>query len=119
MVAVMEQVGPSGLGHELMTEWAPWVEDDGDERHSWSVKPRVDHGYHGDMPERVKAVDKIIARHRLKYESDWKIIKHYYIRQREVWDIAKHFGWTESRVNLILMMMCGLVEREFRDLTGT
>lgn len=119
MVAVTDQINePSGLGHELMVEWGRWFRDDKDGRESWSAKPRIDHGYHGDPPESARFVDKLIAKHRLQFWNDWRVVAQYYLDDRSQWEIASRLGWSRARVSAILMMMCGMVEREYRDWRG-
>lgn len=107
----------TGLGHDLLLEWGQWNRDDRDGRASWSAKPRVDPGHHGTPPERVEFVDKLIARHRLNYHDHWRVIAQYYLDDRETWEISRRMGraWPERRVRTVLLAMCGLVEREYRD----
>ena len=119
MVAVMEKLHPEGLGHDLLLEWAPWMREDRDGKASWSVKQRLDPSYHGDPPDRVMLVDKIVARHRLENPSYWRVTAAYYLGEKAPWQIAKDMRWPESRVLTNLLSFCGLVEREYRDLTGT
>lgn len=109
---------PSGLGHDLLLDWAPWVRDDRDDRTSWNVKPRVSKGYQGDMPRNVQIVDKIVARQRLQNHTDWRVVARYYLDQQEVWQVARDLRWAENRVRVRLLAVCGLVEREFRDYSG-
>lgn len=109
---------PEGLGHELLLEWAPWARDDNEGGgHSWSVKPRVDPGYHGDPPDNFWVVDKIIAPHRRDRSSYWKIVGGVYLGERACWEIADLLGWSETRVRMNLLAFCALVEREYRDYT--
>lgn len=120
MSAVTDDVvlEPSGLGHELLLQWAPWARDDNEgARHSWSVKPRVDIGYHGDPPENFWIVDKIVAPHRRDRSSYWKVVSAVYLGERAVWEAADLLGWSERRARMNLLAFCGLVEREWRDYT--
>ena len=104
-----------GLGHDLLTEWGLWCRNDSGGRQSWHVKPRIDIGYHGDPPDRVNWLDKLIAQHKLKYHSDWSIISRFYLNDLQIWQIAKSMRCPESRVETTLMRMAGLVEREYND----
>lgn len=121
MSAVMvEPLEPQGLGHDLLLEWAPWARDDKDgESHSWSVKPRVDPGYHGDPPANFFVVDKIVAPHRRDKSSYWKATSAYYLGERAPWEIATLLGpsWSERRVLINIIEFGVLVEREWRDYT--
>jgi hypothetical protein len=110
-----------GMGHELLIEWAPWARDDNDgQRASWSVKPRVDPGYHGDPPDNFFVVDKIVAPHRRDKSSYWKAVSAYYLGERPPWEIASTLGpsWDERRVLYNLIAFGALVEREWRDYTA-
>ena len=115
MVAVMV-MEPDGLGHNLLTEWGLYMRDPGEGRHSWAVKPRLDPGYHGDPPDRVRLVDKIIARHKLSHHSDWSVISRFYLSDLAMWQIARGLRWSESRVNTVILTVCGMVEREYLDI---
>lgn len=116
MAAVMvEQLEPEGLGHELLEEWGQWMRDDRAGRESWAVKPRIAAGYHGDPPDRVNFVDRLIAVHRLKYRDDWRVIAQFYLDDRRPWEIAGRMRCAEGRVRAVLLHMCGMVEREYRD----
>lgn len=111
---------PNGLGHDLLTEWAPWARDDKDgEKASWSVKPRVDPGYHGDPPNTFFVVDKIVAPHRRDKSVHWKTVSAYYLGERAPWEIAGLLGprWSERDVLSNIVAFGALVEREFRDYT--
>ncbi len=121
MSAVMVEIyEPEGLGHELLLEWAPWARDDKDgERHSWSVKPRVDPGYHGDPPANFWIVDKIVAPQRKDKTVFWRVVSAYYLGERAPWEIAKALDWSEHRVLINLNHFAALVEREWRDYTTT
>ena len=101
---------PQGFGHELLTEWGQWFRDDGDGRASWAVKPRVDRGFHGEPPDRVRFVDKVIAHHKISHKAHWSVISRYYLSDLSEWQIAKGMGWDRTRVNTVLLTVCGLVE---------
>lgn len=119
MAAVMTEIlEPEGLGHDLLTEWAPWVRDDNEGRASWAVKPRIQAGYHGDMPRRLQLVDKIVARHRLENRQHWRVVARFYLGGRAIWEIARELDWSDDRVATTLIVFCSLVEREFRDSTA-
>lgn len=106
---------PQGLGHELLLEWAPWVREDREPSASWSVKPRVDHGYHGDPPERVNKVDKIVARIRLEHHHYYRVISRYYLDQLLPHQMAAVLGYTEGWTRSMILAACGLVEMRYRD----
>jgi len=116
----MEDFRLEGLGYDLLTEWGNWMRNDSENRASWSVKPRVDRGYHGDPPDRVMWLDKHIAKHKLEYRSDWSVISRYFLSDLQIWQIAKGLRWPEGRVQAVLARMCGMVERDYllRDLTN-
>lgn len=118
-VMVETDLEPHGLGHELLLEWAPWARDDNEgERKSWAVRPRVDHGYHGDPPDRFFIVDKIVAPHRVQKDSYWKCVSAYYLGERCALEIASGMpGWSERAVLANIIGFGALVEREFRDYT--
>jgi hypothetical protein len=114
----VQQMAPEGIGDELLREWAPWARDDREgERASWSVKPRVDPGYHGDPPNNFFIVDKIVAPHRRDKSSYWKAVSAYYLGERPPWEIASLLGssWDERRVMYNIIAFAALVEREWRD----
>lgn len=121
MAAVMREILQlEGLGHELLIEWAPWARDDKDgERASWSVKPRVDPGYHGDPPDNFFVVDKIVAPHRRDKSLYWRTVSAYYLGERAPWEIATLLGpgWSERGVLSNIIAFGALVEREWRDYT--
>lgn len=122
MAAVMielELLEPSGLGHDLLSEWATFSRDDGDGRASWSVKPRVDHAYHGDPPDRWYVVNRIVSRLLIRESVFRSVVKRYYLAELRPWEIAEITGRSERDVLTILLHVAGLVEREYRDLTGT
>ena len=112
---MIDALQPSGLGNDLLVEWGQWYRDDRDGREAWSVKPRVDPGFHGTPPESAQIVDKIVSSHRLKYQRDWSIIAQRYLDDRMPWEIAKRMNWPEARVLTLLVCMCGMAEREYRD----
>jgi hypothetical protein len=121
MAAVMierELLEPSGLGHDLLSEWGAWHKDDGEGWASWSVKPRIDPGYHGTPPNRVLLVERILAPIKLREPRRYKIIEHRYRRDYPVWLLAREVGATEADVSNTLWHACGIVEREFGDATG-
>lgn len=106
---------PSGLGHELLREWAPWVRDDAEGGHSWAVKPRVDRGYHGDPPSRVNRVDKIVARMKLYHRRYYDVVAHYYLGEKTFAQISMDLQVTQGWARTMLLAACGLVEMQFRD----
>lgn len=116
-VAFDQSLAIEGLGNDLLTEWGQWMRNDGDGRQSWSVKPRLDPGCHGTPPERVLFVDKLIARHRLKYHGQWSVVSRYYLSDLSVLQIALGMGreWPEARVKTVILAVCGMVEREYND----
>jgi hypothetical protein len=115
---MVERLEPSGLGHELLIEWAPWARDDNEGgRHSWSVKPRVDPGYHGDPPDNFWVVDKIVAPHRRDRTVYWRCASGYYLGERNVPELAHVLNWSEEHVLLNVIQFGALVEREWRDYT--
>jgi hypothetical protein len=119
-LAIEVVLEPQGMGHELLVEWAPWARDDNDgERKSWAVKPRIDHGYHGDPPENFWIVDKIVAPHRRDRSAYWKAVSGFYLGERAPWEIASLLGpaWNERRVLVNIVEFGALVEREWRDYT--
>lgn len=115
MSAVMELTEPEGLGAELLIEWGQIMRDDPEHRYSWSVKPRLDRAYHGDPPERVRFVDRLIAQHRLTHHDHWSVVARRYLSDLAVWQIAKGMKWSEGRVLAVLHHVSGLVEREFHS----
>lgn len=121
MIAVMvaELLYPSGLGHDLLCEWALFARDDREEgAASWSVKPRVDRGWHGDPPDRWYDVNRIISR-LLKDHPDYrKVVKPFYLGERAPWEIARQIGRSEQGVLVTLCHVVALVEREYRDMNG-
>lgn len=114
-----------GLGHELLLEWGRWYRDDREGRASWAAKPRVDPGFYGTPPERARFVDKLIAKHKLKYRDDWRVVARYYLDDLAEWQIALQMRnpdgtkWAEGRVRTLLLVVCGMVEREYRDWRNT
>ena len=118
MATVERELEICGLGHDLLYAWAPWARDDHEgERKSWAVKPRVDHGYHGDPPKNFFIVDKIVAPHRVQKDAYWRVTSAFYLGERSIWEIADLLGWSEERVQVNIVVFCGLVEREWRDYT--
>jgi hypothetical protein len=117
--AVIErQLEPNGLGHELLLEWAPWARDDREGGgHSWSVKPRVDPGYHGDPPKNFYIVEKIVAPHQRDKTDYWRAVSRWYLGEASPDWIARQLGWSELRVRSNVIVFCALVEREWRDYT--
>ena len=117
MSAVLQWQGlePQGLGHDLLTEWAPWYRDDREGGHSWHVKPRVDPGFHGTPPERVFKVERIVARIKIDHHRYYSVISRYYLDELLPHQIAPHLGYTEGWVRTMLLAACGLVEMRFRD----
>jgi hypothetical protein len=109
---------PSGLGHDLLTEWAPWANDDREDRHSWSVKPRIDRGYHGTPPDNYWVTDKILAPHRVDKDIYWRLVARWYLDGKTYDQITRDLGpsWPEKRIALSLVQICAKVEREFLDI---
>lgn len=105
-----------GLGHELLLNWAPWARDDSEERHSWSVRPRVDRGYHGDPPDQFWVVDKIVGPHRRDRTPYWNVVSRWYLGEVAMHLIVKEMGWSETRVMMNLVAFASMVEREYRDM---
>ena len=120
MVAVMAvDVYPSGLGHDLLCEWAAFARDDREDgSSSWSVKPRVDRGYHGDPPDRWYVVNRIVSRLLKDHDDYRKVVKPFYLGERAPWEIARSLGRSEHGVLVTLLHVCGIVEREFNDMRG-
>lgn len=106
---------PQGLGHDLLVEWAPWQREDRDGKASWSVKPRIARGYHGDPPDRVNRVDKIVARIRLEQPTYYRVIARYYLDELLPWQMCSTLQATEGWVRTMLLAACGLVEIRYRD----
>lgn len=109
---------PQGLGHDLLTTWAPWARDDRDERHSWAVKPRVMRGYWGNPPDEYWIVDKIVAPHRRDGKPHWRLVARWYLGEKSAHQISMELGrkdWPEKRVLMNLVIFCSLVEREYLD----
>jgi hypothetical protein len=104
---------PEGLGHDLLTEWAPWQREDGESGASWSVKPRIDRGYHGDPPDRVMVVDKIVARIRMDHHNYYRVISRYYLDELAPWQMVQTLNATEGWVRTMLLAACGLVELRY------
>jgi len=118
MSAVVSQwqgLEPSGLGHDLLREWAPWAREDREGGQSWSVKPRVDHGYHGDPPERVMIVDRIVARMRIEHPAYYRVVARYYLDELQPWQMIQTLKQTEGWIRTMLLAACGLVERRYQD----
>lgn len=107
---------PSGLGHDLLVEWAPWVREDNEGGHSWHVKPRVDPGYHGDPPHRVNMTDKIVSRIRMEHRPYYSVISRYYLDQLQPWQMVEMLRQTEGWIRSMLLASCGLVELRFNEL---
>ena len=107
---------PEGLGHDLLLEWAPWARDDREGGHSWSVKPRVDPGYHGDPPSRVDRVDRIVARIGLEQPRYYNVICHVYLGEKSYGDAARDLHMTQGWLRTMVLASCGLVEIRYRDL---
>ena len=122
MAAVMQQTSkqwqdlePQGPGHDLLLEWAPWYREDRESGHSWHVKPRVDRGYHGDPPERIVRVERIVARMKLTHKPYYSVVTRYYLDELQPWQIVATMGNTEGWVRTMLLAACGLVEMRYRD----
>ena len=111
------ELEPSGLGHDLLLEWAPWAREDRDERHSWHVKPRVDHGYHGDPPDDFWIVEKILAPLKRDRTVYWRMAAQWYLGEKSYAQITLDMGpnWPEKRIRLNLVCLCELVQREYLD----
>jgi hypothetical protein len=106
---------PAGVGHELLTEWAPWYREDREGKHSWHVKPRVDRGYHGDPPERVFRVERIVARIKVDHHRYYSVIARYYLDQLLPHQIAPALHITEGWCRSMILASCGLVELRYRE----
>jgi hypothetical protein len=111
------ELEPSGLGHDLLLDWAPWARDDGDERHSWAVKPRIDHGHHGTPPDEFWIVDKIVAPQRRDGTTYWHVASRFYLGEKSYAQITIDLGknWPEKRVRFNLMCFAEMVGREYLD----
>jgi len=111
------ELEPSGLGHDLLLEWAPWAENDRDERHSWAVKPRIDRGYHGTPPDNYWVVDRILAPHHREKSITWRLVVRWYVDKKSYDQITLDLGpnWPEKRIRLSLVQICAMIEREFLD----
>lgn len=107
---------PQGLGHDLLIEWAPWVREDREGSASWHVRPRVDRGYHGDMPRRVQFTDKIVARIRLEYPPYYRVMARYYLDELAPWQMKQTLQATEGWIRTMLLAACGLVEIRYGEL---
>ena len=106
---------PSGLGHELLSEWCGWYRDDREGRHRWHVTPRVDRGYHGDPPERVFRVERIVARIKIDHHRYYSVIARYYLDQLLPHQIAPKLYITEGWCRSMILAACGLVEIRYRE----
>lgn len=108
---------PSGLGHDLLTSWAPWVREDKDPSLRWTCGPRVVRGYHGDWPLEVQITDKILAPLRRDKSVYWTMAAHWYIGEKTFTQITRDLGpqWPEKRIRLNLVCLCELVSREYLD----
>lgn len=106
---------PEGMGHDLLCEWAPWVREDRDPASQWAVKPRIDRGYHGDPPDRVNRVDKIVARIRLDHPRYYSVIARYYLDGLLPHQMTGTLGATEGWVRSMILAACGLVEIRYRE----
>jgi len=105
---------PEGLGHELLRVWAPWQREDRDPSLKWTSGPRVVRGYHGDPPDRVNVVDKIVARIRLEHPAYYSVIARYYLDELQPWQMVDTLGHTQGWIRTMLLAACGLVEIRFR-----
>ena len=110
-----EGLEPEGLGHDLLTEWAPWMREDGEGKHSWHITERVDRGYHGDPPDRVVRVDKIVARIKLEQPAYYRVIARYYLDDLLPWQMCQTLQATEGWVRTMLLAACGLVELRYKS----
>lgn len=121
MSAVMDDIAsmqPEGFGHELLLEWAPWARDDNAEGgHSWSVKPRVDPGYHGDPPERFFVVNRIVAEHKREQAHFWAVVSRWYLGEQPLWLICRELDRGDWWVLQKVCWAAELVGREYRDYT--
>jgi hypothetical protein len=112
---------PSGLGHDLLLDWAPWARDDRREEPSWSAewsgRPRIDHEYGGDPPEDFWIVDKIVAPQRRDGTTYWHVASRFYLGEKSYAQITIDLGknWPEKRVRLNLVCFAELVGREYLD----
>jgi len=123
MVAVLQEfprstqwgkLEPEGLGHDLLLEWAPWYREDGEGGHSWAVKPRIDRGYHGDPPERVHRVERIVAKIKVEHHAYYRVIARYYLDQLLPHQMAPILGYTEGWTRSMILAACGLVEMRYK-----
>lgn len=113
---------PSGLGHELLTEWGIYAENDRDGRESWSVKPRVDPGYHGDPPDRWYVVNRIVSQRaridgRKGYTDFYRLVSRFYLGSKSYSMIQKDLNKPEWWVKSMLVWACETTKREFVDVT--
>lgn len=112
---------PSGLGNDLLIDWAPWAREDRREDPSWSAewsgRPRIDHEYGGDPPDDFWIVEKILAPQRVLRSVYWTICAHWYLGEKSYAQIARDLGknWPEKRIRLNLVCLCELVAREYLD----
>jgi hypothetical protein len=115
------ELEPSGLGHDLLMDWAPWARDDRREGPSWSAewsgRPRIDHEYGGDPPEDFWIVDKIVAPHRRDDTTYWQVASSWYLGEKSYSQITRDLGpqWPEKRIRLNLVCFAELVAREYLD----
>jgi hypothetical protein len=102
---------PSGLGHDLLLDWAPWARDDRREEPSWSAewsgRPRIDHEYGGDPPEDFWIVDKIVAPQRRDGTTYWHVASRFYLGEKSYAQITIDLGknWPEKRVRFNLIVL--------------
>ena len=115
MSAVLRDLEPEGLGHELLREWAPWAREDAEGGASWAIKPRVERGYHGDPPDRVMLVDKIVARMRAEHHSYYRVIARYYLDGLLPWQMETELRQTPGWIRTMLLAGCGLVELRYKE----
>ena len=106
---------PQGLGHDLLLEWAPWYREDREGGHSWSVRPRIDKGFHGTPPERVHRVEKIVAKIKIEHRQYYSVIARYYLDELQPWQMVDVLNQTEGWVRTMLLAACGLVELRYSE----
>jgi hypothetical protein len=114
----LELMAPEGLGDELLREWAPWARDDNEgEGHSWSVKPRIDPGFHGTPPDRFFVVNRIVASHKREQAHFWAVVSRWYLGEKPVWLICRELDRPDWWVLQKACWCAELVSREYRDYT--
>ena len=108
---------PKGLGNDLLIEYAHYARDDREGRASWSVKPRVDPGYHGDPPDSWYVVNRIVAQHKAENKDFWNVVSRWYLGEKPVWLIQREINKPDWWIYSTLTWATNLVEREYLDIT--